>query len=427
MNLKNFKSVDNTFLTLEGKSVIFFGVNGVGKTTILTAVNILYSGFINTLLKNPGKNLGNLDILDIQSEQTCCTIEGEFMLEDPDAYYTLSRSISKLKQTPSQDQQVFTTLCQEFYDRYLKPIDMFGHTTDHPMPIYVNYGVHRSASHLSFHGGNDIPPDDKRSIFADSLNQTTDFSDLFHWFRNQEDYENEQKVVQKNLAYVNPALQAVRTAMTAMLDGVKNLRIQRKPLAMKIDKEGISLSLQQLSDGEICTLSLFGDLARRLSIANPNLANPLEGSGVVLIDEIELHMHPAWQRKILKTLQKTFPNIQFLITTHSPQVLGEVDDHYLIYEINRSDGRTEYHEIPSLKGWDTNSILDGYMHVSSVNAETKALIKNMYLAIEKQDYNLAEKYVKELEALTDTVHEDAVKANILIRKGRRRIEKNNQT
>ena len=67
---------------------------------------------------------------------------------------------------------------------------------------------------------------------------------------------------------------------------------------MKIDKDNLSLQVDQLSDGEKCTLALFGDLARRLALANPVSDNPLLGTGVVLIDEIELHMHPSWQRKI---------------------------------------------------------------------------------------------------------------------------------
>lgn len=83
-----------------------------------------------------------------------------------------------------------------------------------------------------------------------------------------------------------------------------------------------NLDVLQLSDGEKCTLALFGDIARRLAIANPSLDDPLQGDGVVLIDELELHMHTSWQRKVISMLKKTFPNIQFIITTHSPQILG---------------------------------------------------------------------------------------------------------
>jgi predicted ATP-binding protein involved in virulence len=82
---------------------------------------------------------------------------------------------------------------------------------------------------------------------------------------------------------------------------------------------------EQLSAGQKAVTTLFGDIARRLILLNPKLDNPLEGQGIVLIDEIELHLHPKWQQGVLLNLQKSFPNIQFIVTTHSPQVLSTVD------------------------------------------------------------------------------------------------------
>jgi predicted ATP-binding protein involved in virulence len=81
------------------------------------------------------------------------------------------------------------------------------------------------------------------------------------------------------------------------------------------------LTLDQLSDGERSFIAIVGDLIRRLALANPELSNPLEGHGVVLIDELELHLHPRWQREVVEKLRSTFPNIQFIATTHSPFVI----------------------------------------------------------------------------------------------------------
>jgi predicted ATP-binding protein involved in virulence len=94
---------------------------------------------------------------------------------------------------------------------------------------------------------------------------------------------------------------------------------------MTVEKQGITLSINQLSDGEKCLLAMVGDLARRLAIANPELKNPLIGEGVVLIDEIELHLHPKWQHSIVKRLTQTFKNCQFIITTHSPMVITNIE------------------------------------------------------------------------------------------------------
>jgi len=105
------------------------------------------------------------------------------------------------------------------------------------------------------------------------------------------------------------------------LDGFANLRILEEPLGLVVDKNRIALEVFQLSDGERAFLALCTDLSRRLTLANPGLVDPLKGAGVVLIDELELHLHPCWQRSIVEKLRTTFPQIQFIGTTHSPFVI----------------------------------------------------------------------------------------------------------
>lgn len=95
-------------------------------------------------------------------------------------------------------------------------------------------------------------------------------------------------------------------------------------------------------------MTLFGDLSRRLALANPQLENPCEGEGVVLIDEIDLHLHPSWQRQIVPALKRTFPHVQFIITTNSPQVLGEIDDTFQIYQITRKQNDISVQQISRL-------------------------------------------------------------------------------
>ena len=94
---------------------------------------------------------------------------------------------------------------------------------------------------------------------------------------------------------------------------------------MEVVKDGEVFNIEQLSDGEKSLIAMIGDLARRLSIANPGVREPLHGRGIVLIDEVELHLHPAWQRDILPRLMNTFPNVQFMVTTHSPLVLAQLN------------------------------------------------------------------------------------------------------
>jgi len=118
-----------------------------------------------------------------------------------------------------------------------------------------------------------------------------------------------------------------------------------------------------LSDGERSVLALILDISKRLAQANPRLDDPLEtGEAVVLIDEIDLHLHPQWQRKVVGNLERTFRSCQFIATTHSPQVIGEVPHEKIqmikdgkIYSPNRSFGI------------DSSRVLEEVMDTSSRN------------------------------------------------------------
>ncbi len=116
-------------------------------------------------------------------------------------------------------------------------------------------------------------------------------------------------------------------AIESFVPEYTDLRVTRKPKPrMLVEKAGQTFSMDQLSDGEKCLIAMIGDIARRLAIANPTLDNPLDGEGIVLIDEIDLHLHPTWQRMVAPRLVETFPGLQFIISTHSPQVLSHVKD-----------------------------------------------------------------------------------------------------
>lgn len=157
------------------------------------------------------------------------------------------------------------------------------------------------------------------------------FCSFFEWFRDEEDLYNEEQVRANrgNDTLAEPELgrsriPVVRAAIEALFPGGKNLRVERRPQRMTIEVRGTRIDIAQLSDGEKCLLAMAGDIARRMVLAAPNEEKPLETEVVILIDEIELHLHPGLQRTILPRLRSAFPNAQFIVTTHSPQVLSSV-------------------------------------------------------------------------------------------------------
>jgi predicted ATP-binding protein involved in virulence len=402
LEFTNFRGIKSVNFELEGKSAIFFGINGVGKSSILRGINLLFSNIINKIVKYQFKQWISIELSDISTIAQSCIISAElfFLDEFTVKYYRLmERKTKKRKHDKSSLDSIGRYFEQKYSDNKKN------------MPIFVNYGVNRLVL--------DVPVRirtkhifDREAAFEKAIENRIDFRTFFEWFRYQEDFENQQKVREKR-NYEDIQLKAVRTAILNMFDGFSDLRIERNPLSMKINKGEITLSVEQLSDGEKCTLALIGDLARRLSLANPSRKNPLQGEGVVLIDEIELHMHPAWQREILTKLKKTFPNIQFIITTHSPQVLGEVGDDFSIFSLSKN-GDLEYSKIGSLIGWNSNYILEGFMDTASLNLQTKLMINSMYNDYKNGDYKSAKEKAQELEKMTNSAHEDVININILL-------------
>ncbi|MEZ3478000.1 MAG: AAA family ATPase [Lachnospiraceae bacterium] len=412
-NLKvdNFRLFDDMKLQLNGKNTVIFGVNGTGKTSILKSINLLYANIINQIVnrKELKQNL-NIELDDIKYGKTQTKLEADFFIENQLISY--NRTMIRKSGKRSQDLESLKILASIFQDKYVSD------EKQENIPIFVNYGTNRLVL--------DIPirirtkhQFDIYAAFDKAIENRIDFRTFFEWFRNQEDYENECKVQNADLQFTDKALDSVKKAMLVMLDGCTNLRVARKPrLEMKVDKNGVGLNVSQLSDGEKCTMALFGDLARRLTIANPNLDNPLLGEGVVLIDEIELHMHPFWQRNVVGKLRETFPNIQFIITTHSPIVLSEIDDEFNIYFLQNKEASSEVIEFKRLDGFDANYILEEFMGTKSMNSKTETLISDIYRLINGRLFEEAEEKVNHLKELTDATNKDVIRAGMLIKRGR---------
>ena len=135
-----------------------------------------------------------------------------------------------------------------------------------------------------------------------------------------------------------PELQAVRQALESVFPGVSEPHIQLNPLKFAVKREAEILDIMQLSDGYKTLLSLVIDLAIRMALANPDSKKPLETEAVVLIDEIDLHLHPDWQRKVLGDLLRTFPGTQFLLTTHSPFIVETINNHLQRFKVMNVTG-----------------------------------------------------------------------------------------
>ncbi len=153
--------------------------------------------------------------------------------------------------------------------------------------------------------------------------------------------------------------------------------------------------MSNLSDGQLILLTLVGDLAKRVAILNPHLGH--EGlrktPGVVTIDELDLHLHPKWQRRIIHDLKNTFPSLQFIATTHSPQLIGEAhpDEIRLL-----DDGQTT---TPARSfGIDSSRVLEEVMGTASRNDSVEKLLTRLFQSIDDEKFDSARELLSEVEA-----------------------------
>lgn len=418
--LENFKSFTHLDLNIDGKSCVFFGENGTGKSSVLNAVCFLSWGWLNRM--NPAQGTAfkslNEDLVHFGSDKM--SIQGDFLLNNQ--YFTLKKGYTKKKPGKNAVVESNKKMYDKFIDGYLDLYD----EEDQDIPIFVNYGTNRSVLDIPLRIRNKHEFD-KWTALQRAIENELDFRTFFEWFRNQEDYEAELIREYGDLNHRDKSLECVRTAIENMLPDFSNLHVRRQPLRMVVTKGGEEFSVDQLSDGEKCTIALIGDLARRMALANQKRSNPLEGRGIVLIDEIELHMHPTWQRMILPVLKKTFPNIQFLITTHSPQVLGEVSDDFNIYLLSvDTDFEVQPEKINRLDGFSSDYILREFMNTDSVNPEFSKLVQQVENSVHKNQFDEAEKILDKIKEVVGNNYSQVIHLTGLIRREKIIYEKNHK-
>jgi predicted ATP-binding protein involved in virulence len=328
LNLTNFRDARDFSIELNPKPNVnvFVGVNGSGKSTVLDAIAIMLSWAVNRINRSgaSGRPIVESDITNGKSTssiQLSCEAEGrtiEWKLSKVRKGYVASEGKSDL-----QELNDYTKRIQSKISESSEKVNL---------PLFVYYPVNRAVV--------EIPLKirvrhtfDLLAAYDDALSSGANFRTFFEWFREREDLENENmryrsqstfSDLDPQYQFPDPQLEAVRSALTEFLPDFSDFTIRRSPLRMEVKKNGKHLTVNQLSGGELILIAMIGDLARRMAIANPDSTKPLQGSGIVLIDEIDLHLHPRWQRIIVHKLLEIFPNCQFIISTHSPHVITHV-------------------------------------------------------------------------------------------------------
>lgn len=377
LKINSFRGIGDLTLEFhETEPTVLVGINGTGKSSILDCIALLLSHFVAEL-QDPigtGHFINEQDITEERkiprhffSQEDIANgahqTKNEITISLRERQISWFLSLSNTKGRPRGGN------IRELEGICLRIKNQLQNNLNVNLPVVVYYPVNRQFCDKVTQEATKYYWSNQLAIYDHALTGVSiNFGSFFEWFKDLEDLENEWR--RDNPEHRDRLLEAIRQAISSLLPGFANLRVRRAPLRMTVTKQGRELVVNQLSEGEKGLLSLAADLAKRLAIANPGLANPLEGSGVVLIDEIELHLHPKWQHEIVPALTRTFPNCQFIVATHSPQVIANVNPQqvYLLQAIPDSDmGDTPMiiakHPEPSMTQ-DSNSLIEELMEVS---------------------------------------------------------------
>ena len=449
LGLINFRGFDRLDIDFDDRMTVIAGVNGVGKSTILQAIATAYSHTLPEFTVSREKPLPILNT-DIQQGKSSCIIEMDstdlsaatlitfLSKESLDRNEKLSlehkQSLMK-KELPllEKGSPDYKNLKNEitwidkrlegnferrlnwlFTDTHESEARLKLHLKTSPnQPLVVYYSTNRLLSRLPPKLQGELPFK-QAAAFAKSLTQLEiSLNEFAKWHRAM----NSSRVIRRDNQHGPRILKLLQEAIAGLIPQIKEFWFhEENPPRYSVMKDstideqvnggktGKQLFLEQLSDGERGLIALVFDLTRRLAIANPNSENPIaESEALVLIDEVELHLHPKWQRDVLPRLRDTFKSCQFVVTTHSPQVIGEVDAR-CVRLLTLREGKV-VSETPGMAfGADSNWILSVLMGADEMNENVEKEIESIArLIAERKLQDAKEKVVGLRQRVGNTV------------------------
>ncbi|RYE41427.1 MAG: DUF2813 domain-containing protein [Hyphomicrobiales bacterium] len=375
--IKNFRGVRDLSIELHEHVTVFFGINAAGKTTLLDALAIGLGAYTARVPKARGLSFqkhGDIRIPWKTNEKwgEVAAVECRYARIAVTGQKQLEWDVHKLRWAADRAGGPFIGLKQlhERFDPLLKDaLEAGEHDADTapPLPLVAAYGTERAVVALPLRK-RDFQEDFHRlSALDGSLKTSTRFKSVFEWFVVAEDEERRERERRKDFSYHHPPLEWVRGAVMRAGLRCQRPRIETRPnLRMMVDLKHPDDSLEEidiasLSDGYRTHFALIVDIARRMVQLNPSddLKSPDRGTNteaVILIDEIDLHLDPTWQARVVQGLRDAFPRAQWVLTTHSEQVIGSVPAES-VRKLVAGDGEVLVEDVPFAEGATSERIL----------------------------------------------------------------------
>lgn len=370
LTLKNFRCFDALTIALDGNLTVLIAPNGQGKTSVLDAIRIALWPYVSAFDVVSGTMSGSgIDIDDVMIRPSGLTAPPHMEYQRPSVIsasaivqgqeITWSRSrlkVSRGSKTTIRDASPLAKIGSDDQSKIsiFSENDIEDSNSSLILPIIAYYGTGRLWARRK------VTPQrqTKSSVFSRTyaylgcLDSASDYKSFLDWFY----FNFAADFVQKTQAAEREGWQGlfdatpygeILAAVSGSVDfimsssGWRGLRYNpiHQTLVMSHAEFG-ELKVDQLSDGQRNMIAMVGDIAYRCVRLNPQLAAraPLETSGIVLIDEVDMHLHPQWQQVVLSSLREAFPKIQFIVTTHSPHVLTSIHKEHIRTLGRNADG-----------------------------------------------------------------------------------------
>ena len=408
ITLQNYRCFKEQSITFEKNMTLFVGRNGAGKTAALDAAAIAASTFLCGFPGITGRNIQKEDaryefydmngVIDPQPQfPVLITATGECHGQ-MDITWTRSLS-SATGNTRIKDAQKLIAIASDMQTQVMKG------NSSLVLPLLSYYGTGRLYAQKREKKNRQVLQQFNRQVgYLDCMAAESNEKLMLSWFEimTMKSLQNQQKT---GIPEKTPQFAAVDNAICRCFENISRCHHAKTDFDLETRRiiityetpDGIKcrFAMNELSDGYKNTLSMIADIAYRMAVLNPQLgeAAPSETPGIVLIDEIDLHLHPEWQQTILADLQELFPMVQFLVTSHAPAVINSVNRE----NIRILDNGTIYSPSSQTYGRDVNSILREVMQTGERSKEIEQLLHAFYLAIDQQNIGQAENVLHTLE------------------------------
>lgn len=410
IEIENFRGVLNAELEFDAQLNVFIGGNGAGKTTVL--MTIAQSLFqltkkFTSKIQNVNSKYFEISNDDINYGQNYVQTSTFLKVNNFEDIVPIVINNGNVPTKVKNENSINSKKYSNFINFFNKQINSNTFT----VPILKFYPSNRNVHLSGQYSGNFIYKIPQLETWSNIYQANVSYAKFFKWFFDYETKELRFKRDQNDINAEIPELKYVREAVQKAFKILQNKdyflksdQVKRNgnnnliPTLILEDKATkASEDLNNKSDGEKAIITLIADIAYNLAIAKDFSEgdNYLSSPGIVLIDEIEAHLHPNWQREIIPLLTELFPNIQFFITTHSPQILAAVESqHVFICE----DFKFSKINIKS-KGLDSNTLLKHIFNSTERPKKYVDLVEKFDQIIEKEGT------IEDLEAIISTIRE----------------------